>query len=155
MQDNYLNLNFIPYIKKEDVADSAANIILIATKEQAERYAFQKSLVQNIDKAFSENQTDVITTLGDKQNFIVITPNTETEPLRLAGASLYAALQKQQTQIARMRGLEELTETERYAFLEGMLLSSYDFDKYKAKRNSIPLMYISVTVLLRKTKLKN
>ena len=136
MQDNYLNLNFIPYTKKEDVADSAANIILIATKEQAERYAFQKSLVQNIDKAFSENQTEVITTLGDKQNFIVITPNTETEALRLAGASLYAALQKQQTQTARLRGLDELTEAERYAFLEGMLLSSYDFNKYKAKNNN-------------------
>ena len=134
MQDNYLNLNFIPYTKKEDVADSAANIILIATKEHAERYAFQRSLVQNIDTAFSENQTEVITTLGDKQNFIVITPNTETESLRLAGALLYNALQKQQTKIARMRGLEELTEAERYAFLEGMLLSSYDFNKYKAKK---------------------
>ncbi|CAI9685648.1 leucyl aminopeptidase [Elizabethkingia anophelis] len=139
MQDNYLNLNFIPYTKKEDVADSAANIILIATKEQAERYAFQKSLVQNIDKAFSENQTEVITTLGDKQNFIVITPNTETEALRLAGASLYAALQKQQTQTARLRGLDELTEAERYAFLEGMLLSSYDFNKYKAKKKQHPV----------------
>lgn len=139
MQDSYLNVNLLSYVKKEDVSEDAANIILIATKEQSERYAFQKSLVQNIGKAFAENRTEVITTLGDKQNFITITPNKETELLRLAGASLYTALQKQQTRTARLRGLEELTEVERYAFLEGMLLSSYDFNKYKTKKKQLPI----------------
>lgn len=139
MQDSYLNVNLLSYVKKEDVSEDAANIILIATKEQSERYAFQKSLAQNIDKAFAENRTEVIITLGDKQNFITITPNKETEPLRLAGASLYTALQKQQTQTAKLRGLEELTEVERYAFLEGMLLSSYDFNKYKTKKKQLPI----------------
>jgi leucyl aminopeptidase len=139
MQDSYLNVNLLSYVKKEDVSEDAANIILIATKEQSERYAFQKSLAQNIGKAFAENRTEVITTLGDKQNFITITPNKETEPLRLAGASLYTALQKQQTRTARLRGLEELTEAERYAFLEGMLLSSYDFNKYKTKKKQLPI----------------
>ena len=109
--------------------------MLIVTKEQADRFGFQKSLAQNIDKAFTENKTAVITTLGNRRNFIAVTPDREKEALRLAGASLYVALQKQQIQTARMRGLDELSEDERYAFLEGMLLSSYDFDRYKAKKN--------------------
>ena len=74
-------------------------------KEQADRFGFQKSLAQNIDKAFTENKTAVITTLGNRRNFIAVTPDREKEALRLAGASLYVALQKQQIQTARMRGL--------------------------------------------------
>lgn len=139
MQNNYLNINFKSYIKKEDVPVDADNIVLITTKEQADRYDFQKSLAKNIYKAFSENMTAVITTLGDKQTFIVVIPNKETEALRLAGASLYDALQKQQIKITRMRGLDELVENERYCFLEGMILSSYDFDKYKAEKKSFPI----------------
>ncbi|MGO3706370.1 MAG: leucyl aminopeptidase family protein [Mesonia hippocampi] len=139
MQDNYLNINFIPYAKKEDVPDEADNIVLIVTKEQADRFEFQSSLVQNIDKAFSENKTTVITSLGDRQNVIAVAPNREKETLRLAGASTYTSLHKQQTHTARLRGLEELTENERYAFLEGMLLNSYDFDKYKAKKKAQPI----------------
>lgn len=139
MQDNYLNINFITYSKKEDIPNGAENIVLIVTKEQAERFEFQKSLAQCIDKAFSENKTDVITTLEEQQNFITVAPDREKEALRLAGASVYTSLNKQQVQAARLRGLDELTETERYAFLEGMLLSSYDFDRYKAKKKSQPI----------------
>ncbi|QGN24266.1 M17 family metallopeptidase [Elizabethkingia anophelis] len=139
MQDNYLNINFIPYAKKEDVPNGADNILLIVTKEQADRFEFQKSLAQRIDKTFSENKTAVITTLGERQNFIAVAPDREKEALRLAGASVYASLHKQQIQTVRLRGLDELIEDERYAFLEGMLLSSYDFDKYKAKKKAQPI----------------
>ncbi|AIM39120.1 peptidase M17 [Sphingobacterium sp. ML3W] len=134
MQDNYLNVTFITYVKKEDVPVDVDNIVLIATKEQADRYGFQKSLAQKIDLAFLENKMVVISTLGDKQNIIVVTPDREKEVLRLAGASVYASLDKLQIRTARLRGMNELTEEERYAFLEGMILSSYDFDKYKAKK---------------------
>ena len=139
MPDNYLYINLIPYAKKEDVPDEADNIVLIVTKEQADRFEFQSSLAQNIDKAFSENKTTVITTLGEQRNFIAVAPDREKEALRLAGASVYASLNKQQSQTARLRGLDELTEDQRYAFLEGMLLSSYDFDKYKAKKKVQPI----------------
>ncbi|WP_255356387.1 M17 family metallopeptidase [Weeksella sp. HMSC059D05] len=50
-----------------------------------------------------------------------------------------ASLSNQQAQTTRLRGLDELTKDERYAFLEGMLLSSYDFDKYKTKKKSQPI----------------
>lgn len=138
MRDNYLNINFIPYAKKEDVPSGADNIVLIVTREQADRFEFQSSLAQNIDKAFSENKMIVITALGEQRNFITITPDRQKEALRLVGASVYVSVKSQQMKIARLRGLDELTEDERYAFLEGMLLSSYDFDKYKAKKKAQP-----------------
>ncbi|ADX66910.1 leucyl aminopeptidase family protein [Weeksella virosa] len=139
MQNNYLNINFITYSKKEDIHEEADNIILIVTKEQTDRFEFQKSLAQRIDRAFSQNNTEIITALGDKQNFIAVAPDREKEALRLAGASVNASLSNQQAQTARLRGLDELTKDERYAFLEGMLLSSYDFDKYKTKKKSQPI----------------
>lgn len=56
MQNNYLNINFITYSKKEDIHEEADNIILIVTKEQTDRFEFQKSLAQRIDRAFSQKQ---------------------------------------------------------------------------------------------------
>lgn len=139
MQHNYLNTNLISYAQNEDVPDNINSIILITSKEQINLYEFQKSLKQNIEKVFSGKNTEVIPTLEDKQTFIVVTPDRALETLRLAGASVYASLNKHQTQLAKVSGLDKLTTNERFAFLEGLLLSSYLFDKYKADRKANPI----------------
>lgn len=143
MQDDYLNITLQLYTKKEDVPIDADTIILITAKEQVERYGFQKLLIQKINKALSENKTEIYTELSNKQNFIVTIPNKETEAVRLGGALVYSTLQKGQAQTAKMRGLDRLSKDEGYALLEGMLLNSYDFDKYKTdKETKSILIYI-------------
>jgi len=133
---NYLNINLLPYEKKESLPDGVATVLLIADGEQVARYPFQQSLVQRIERAFSEKRAKIVTVLGDRQTFVAIAPERDAEPMRRVGASLYAALQKQKTRTARIRGMSHLAEGERLALLEGLLLASYHFDKYKSKKKA-------------------
>ncbi len=86
----------------------------------------------------------LILTHGEQRSFLVITPKLVSETLRLAGASLFLALQKEGTTAGIINGLAELSDKERYAFLEGLYLSSYDFNKYKKeKKTAITTLYIA------------
>ena len=136
MLTSYLKLNIIPCVIKEDALENEGDVFIVTTREQGSLYTSQKCMVKSIDRAFLENKSAVFSTVSDKQSFIVLVPDPDVESIRLAGASAYKVLQKQLIHSARVRGLNELTEDQRYAFLEGMLLSSYDFDKYKTKKNT-------------------
>lgn len=119
------------YLKKQNVPADADHIAIIASREQAARYDFQKTLDRNIKRAFSKNEVTIITSLGDKRSFIVIIPKKDAESIRLAGALIYQTLENEQSNVAVLSGLDELQPKDRYTFLEGMLLSSYKFTKYK------------------------
>ena len=136
MLTSYLKLNIIPCVIKEDALENEGDVFIVTTREQGSLYTSQKCMVKSIDRAFLENKSAVFSTVSDKQSFIVLVPDPDVESIRLAGASAYKVLQKQLIHSARVRGLDELTGDQRYAFLEGMLLSSYDFDKYKTKKNT-------------------
>jgi leucyl aminopeptidase len=136
MLDSYLHIDFLAKVKEAVGSEEVAHIIILKSQKKAKRYETQKPLIQSIDKAFAENKTTVIPAIDIRHNFIVVLPNPEKEELRLAGASLYASLKKYPIDKANLQGLEEMNEDEVFALLEGMLLSSYDFDKYKAKKNT-------------------
>lgn len=139
MNENYLNLNFVGYSNIEDVGGNPVNIKLITATEHTNQFKSQVVLKQTVEKAFSENRTEVIVTLNDHLSIFVILPSKDTEKTREAGAMLYSALQKQQTQQVTLQGLDHLIDENRYALLEGMFLSSYDFDKYKTLKKASPL----------------
>ncbi|WP_086478301.1 leucyl aminopeptidase family protein [Arenibacter amylolyticus] len=134
MIENYLNINFKIYTEQEDAFEGADELVLIGSTEQAARYNFKKALISSIDKAFTENKWVVLNAVGDQHQFLMVLPNCEHEALRLAGASALAALNEHQLQSVHIVGLDEFSENECYAFLEGMLLSSYSFDKYKGEK---------------------
>lgn len=133
MLDNYLNLKLATYQHKEEVPTTADTIELIATREQAGLFDFQNSIAASVEKAFVKSETKIILIHQDNRNFTVILPKTELETLRLAGASLYNALKAEQSSTSILGGLNGLSVEERYAFLEGLYLSSYDFNKHKKK----------------------
>ncbi len=144
MLDNYLNLKLVTYQNKEEIPTTADTIELVTTRKQAELFDFQNSIAVSVEKAFAKSETKIILTHHDNCNFTVIAPTTELETLRLTGASLYQALKKEQSSISILGGLNGLSAEERHAFLEGLYLSSYDFNKYKKKETStISTIYLS------------
>lgn len=144
MIDNYLNLKLEAYQNKEEIPTAADTIELIATREQAGLFDFQNSIATAVEKAFAKTETKIILTHHDNRNFTVIIPKTELETLRLAGASLYNTLKTEQSSASILGGLNALSVEERYAFLEGLYLSSYDFNKYKKKINNTQItIYVS------------
>lgn len=136
MIDNYLNLKLVPYTEKEGIPKDSDSIELIVKPEQAKDSNFHKSLTHKVEKAFTKKETDIIINHGDSRNFIVLLPKLELESVRLAGSSLYAILNKEQVTSISICGLNELSEKEIYAFLEGILLSSYNFKKYKKEEGN-------------------
>lgn len=141
---NYLSLKLTPFTNQDEVPANADSVELLVSKEQFEKSNFQKSLKDAVGQAFTNKENNIINTLGEKRNFIAILPNRELESLRLAGASLYASFQKEKSTELSICGLKELTEEERYALLEGLLLSSYDFTKYK-KNNKQELITVYIS----------
>ncbi len=144
MVNNYLKVNFVSFENKEKVPANADILELIVKKEQLSGFGFQKSTAESIEKAFAKNETKVVLTHGEQRNFFISTPKIELETLRLAGASLFASLKKEEVFNSVINGLAALSEKERYAFLEGLYLSSYDFNKYKKDKNEdIYTIYIA------------
>lgn len=143
MLPDYLHVKLKSYLKKQNVPADADQIAIMASREHAARYDFQKTLDRNIKKAFSRNQVTVITSLGDKRSFIVIIPKKDSESIRQAGALIYKTLESEQSGSAVICGLDELQKESRYALLEGMVLSSYDFTKYKtAEQKTMITVYV-------------
>ena len=144
MVNNYLKVKFVSFDAIGEVPANVDVIELIVKKDKLNVFNSQKSIDDSIDKAFVKNETKVILTHGEQRSFLVITPKLASETLRLAGASLFLALQKEGTTAGIINGLAELSDKERYAFLEGLYLSSYDFNKYKKeKKTAITTLYIA------------
>ncbi|QSB29274.1 M17 family metallopeptidase [Flavobacterium sp. CLA17] len=143
MLPDYLHVELRSYLRKQNIPADADHIAIMASREQAARYDFQKTLDRNIKRAFSKNEVTMITSLGDKRSFIIIIPKKDAESIRLAGALIYETLDKEQSQSAVFSGLDELQPKDRYVLLEGMLLSSYKFTKYKtAQQKSVFKVYV-------------
>ena len=144
MVNNYLKVKFVSFDAIGEVPTNVDVVELIIKKDKVNAFGSQKSIDDGIDKAFAKNETKLILTHGEQRSFLVITPKLASETLRLAGASLFLALQKEGTTAGIINGLAELSDKERYAFLEGLYLSSYDFNKYKKeKKTAITTLYIA------------
>ena len=144
MVNNYLKVKFVSFDAIGEVPTNVDVVELIIKKDKVNVFNSQKSIDDSIDKAFVKNETKLILTHGEQRSFLVITPKLASETLRLAGASLFSALQKEGTTAGIINGLAELSDKERYAFLEGLYLSSYDFNKYKKeKKTAITTLYIA------------
>ena len=144
MVNNYLKVKFVSFDAIGEVPTNVDVVELIIKKDKVNAFGSQKSIDDGIDKAFAKNETKLILTHGEQRSFLVITPKLALETLRLAGASLFLALQKEGTTAGIINGLAELSDKERYAFLEGLYLSSYDFNKYKKeKKTAITTLYIA------------
>ena len=144
MVNNYLKVKFVSFDAIGEVPTNVDVVELIIKKDKVNAFGSQKSIDDGIDKAFAKNETKLILTHGEQRSFLVITPKLASETLRLAGASLFSALQKEGTTAGIINGLAELSDKERYAFLEGLYLSSYDFNKYKKeKKTAITTLYIA------------
>ena len=135
MEGKYLNVKLVSSLQDEKLAESGAHLNLIVAQDHLGEMNNSDSVRKSIEAAFEKKESKVITTNGDQLKLTVVIPVTELEDLRLAGALAYKALKNEQTREVKVDDLQELTAPEKYAFLEGLILSSYHFDKYKTKKN--------------------
>jgi len=142
MQETYLNINILSFEQKE-TRDEESILVQLLCDNDFNQSIFSNAILTRIKKAFSEKTIELISVLNEQQTFILVVPNRDLETFRLAGALLYSELKQLQIKDVMIQEIGNLTNPdERYAFLEGAILSSYDFDKYKTekKNNSISII---------------
>lgn len=132
---NYSTALLKTYEANGSMLQDADNVLLVCSTKQLNRLKLQPSLLTAVTKALEEKKTQVFTILGNKRNFLVTTPRRNAEVVRLAGALIFKNLKRRQSKSVKIKGLKQFSEAECYALLEGVLLSSYDFIKYKNKKS--------------------
>lgn len=134
MQDLYLNARLQSYAHPQELPENTDEVIIITSEEELRSYNIPLSLTGSLLQAFEEKKNLIRILWENHRRFLVMLAKTELEAIRLAGASLYATLKQETSSTVHISGLDKLTEKARYAMLEGLILSSYHFHKYKTKK---------------------
>ena len=131
MTDNYLNATLVssPQNDSNTSKSSQLHFLINATDEVLNQYP--KSVAESMKEAFEKKKNKVTVLNGEEQQFLIALPKTDPESLRLAGASVFQTLKNENCKEVTIDEVKDLTELQRFAFLEGLLLSSYSFTKYK------------------------
>lgn len=144
MQTHYLNISLNPAPAPKDTLP----VYIITEADQFQKLNGSKKLEEAVKKAFSDKKTEVWPVWAKEEALVVITPKKDAESLRKAGAELYAALQKSGITAAELFAPEDFDETRNFSLAEGLILSSYQFDKYKKEKNNTAIgIYLSEKIL--------
>ncbi|MDQ0477083.1 M17 family metallopeptidase [Chryseobacterium sp. MDT2-18] len=139
MTEHYLNATLVSYAKKDHLAAESSPVHLIVSQTDEVSNQYPKSVAESVKDAFEKKKNKVIITNGEVQQFLITLPKTDLESLRLAGASVFQALKEVNSKEVNIDEVSGLTELQRFAFLEGLLLSSYSFSKYKKEKTAFEI----------------
>lgn len=144
MKNSYLNLELSSYNSTGEIPENSCKIVLISEVKQLEKHDSNASISKKIATAFEAQKDTVITHFGDSQSFWVVATSQDSEQNRKLGISLYKTLAKENCDISYLEGLNDLRESQKNSFLEGLLMGSYQFDSYQKKKERKELkVYIS------------
>ncbi|WP_026451224.1 leucyl aminopeptidase family protein [Aequorivita capsosiphonis] len=135
MKNSYLNLELVSYNSKSESLENSCRIVFISEEKQLEKYDLNTSLSKKIAAAFEKDKDEVITSFGDSQSFWVVATSEDSEQNRKLGITLYKALKKENCTISYLEGLNDLPNSQKNSFLEGLLMGSYQFSSYHKKND--------------------
>ena len=127
-------------------------VIVLTNKTNPEENDFTGGAVKKIKSLLTKKENGIFVLYqAEKRTVVAVQAKEETDPfdqleaLRLLGADLLKAVEKEGFEKVTIPGLKEnFSEEEIIAFLEGMGLSQYRFEKYKKtpSKNSLKQIYL-------------
>jgi leucyl aminopeptidase len=133
---NYLQAILKSYSDSSEISENSVSIIICSTESQLKQFEPRPKLVEKIKTAMDNKNGAVLSFFAEKQYLVVVLASQETEKWRLTGANLFKKLKKEKIDTAHIGGLQQLNTDSKIGFLEGILLSSYEFNKYKREPKS-------------------
>lgn len=118
----------------DPVPAGGARLLLFTDTGSLDNHTFPSMLRAKILRCLEEKKEEAWIVYGEENWLIAVSVNPETESKRVLGASVYTLMEKENLRSLSAEGLEAWSMEERYAFIEGMVLCSYRFDKYKKER---------------------
>ena len=129
--DNYLNISITSYSDSSSISEKSVSIIICSSEAQLKQFEPRPQLLEKVKAAMEDEKGTILCFFAEKQYLILANTSNKTENWRVTGASLYKNLKKQKIDVAHISGLSNLETALKMALLEGLLLSSYQFNKYK------------------------
>lgn len=134
--NNYLSITISSYELPTTISEESVALMICATAESLKQFEPRPALVEKIKAAMESKKPSILSFYAEKQYLVVANVSDEAENWRLAGANLYKKLKSEKIKTAHFVGLNDLKTQLKNAFLEGLLLSSYNFNKYKKDAKS-------------------
>lgn len=136
---NYHNICLSSYDQPAAISDESVALMICSTEESLKQFEPRPALVKKIQAAMESKKPNVLSFYAEKQYLVVTSTSTEAEKWRITGANLYKKLKSEKIKNAHFVGLNDLDTLLKNAFLEGLVLSSYNFNKYKKDAKSDPI----------------
>ncbi|PIE50012.1 MAG: peptidase M17 [Flavobacteriales bacterium] len=130
MKYDYQNLK----VKSKENENKVPQIFILQTQTEVENHQCTSTLKDKINGLFQKKENGVLLSFGEQLEFFVIVSKTENEDLRKLGAQVYTEIKNQKITSAEVVPTT-LDEKKIFYFVEGLLLSSYHFDKYKKEKS--------------------
>ncbi len=136
-------------------SDMPANVdvsIVVTSKSDLKNLGFIEGVNKKITACLAAKENSFFTLYESNKNTIVCVFAKEekdlsimSQAIRVFGAELYAALEKDKIENIEFQGLHEaFSEEERFSFLEGISLAQYKFERYKKtkKESSLKAVFL-------------
>ncbi|WP_310991647.1 leucyl aminopeptidase family protein [Aequorivita marina] len=144
MKNSYLNLKLVSYNSQNGFPEAAAKIVFISEEKQLEQHNAQAALFKTITSSFQDKNDAVVPAFGNGLTFWVVAASKDSEKIRNLGINLYKSLKKNNSEASYLLGFEGLPSEVKTAFLEGLLMGSYQFTSYhKDKERKELKVYVS------------
>jgi len=139
----YLQAELISYTSDQELPENLIKLHFLTSSGKLNSLDSFKNLSSSIEEILKEDSPQLWIHQGAQPEALLTIPNREFENLRQAGALVFNEFKKNRINKVQIEDFDALTDKERYAFLEGFLLSSYDFSKYKKQASEFSLqLYI-------------
>lgn len=142
-----------------DASENVDEVIVLNHNSNIDDYGFTRGTAKKMDALVANKETGILVLYEESKRIIVaVRINDEIgsfdylEAMRLSGAELLKTIEEEACGKIIIRGLKEhFLEEEAFAFLEGMALSQYRFEKYKnaPKENFLKEVYLEEGIIDR------
>ena len=139
MIQNYLNLE-VQIGTADQISEKRSTLIKILNKqENLNALGLSDSLKSQVFSAFEKETDQVFLNYAQQTEIIVISTQNGLEDWRCLGGNVTNLLQTNKIETAIIVEFDG-SEEQKNAFLEGMILSSYIFEKYLKKQKAFKIM---------------
>lgn len=136
MNFSNLNLEIKPIQSQEKLSQETSQVLVVSDEKHLEELEVNSFLSKKIKQAFSKNENKIFSHIDDREYFICVIQSEEFHKNKSLGVSLYKKLKDENISETFIKGLDNLSEKENNAFIEGFYYGSYQFKAYKKKDES-------------------
>ncbi len=151
MKLNYNQASISLVSDDANLAQNAAAVHIMSTRNAGD---FEETSFPSVKKMLNSDKNALFVFHKKTNQYLQFLPDLDLESLRRAGATLYKKVKEHKEEQLTFKNNEILSARQCYAFMEGFLLASYNFNKYKKEQEAQEIKLYVVDDILTETQLQ-